>query len=201
MDQNLADGKVRLVVAADAIPRELARIVEFLNDQMRADVRAVELGWFESDEGEEDVGSEDHWRLGACSRGKEPAQTAHQSPQWIVENYADDAETASGIRHHLDIAEELGLESSASPHHDVFASGRDGRWPFSVYRGNGGIAVNLTGAEALRADLVRAVGKPDADNKERPRFGARRLNDPDVRRRYREFMSKFVEEAGLGKKT
>lgn len=30
---------------------ELARIVEFLNEQMKADVRAVELSWFESDGG------------------------------------------------------------------------------------------------------------------------------------------------------
>jgi hypothetical protein len=45
-ESNLQSGKIKLVFVADAIPRELARIVEFLNDQMRAEVRAVELQWF-----------------------------------------------------------------------------------------------------------------------------------------------------------
>ena len=40
-----------MVFVADTIPRELARIVEFLNEQMKADVRAVELSWFESGDG------------------------------------------------------------------------------------------------------------------------------------------------------
>ncbi|WP_375271388.1 hypothetical protein [Sphingomonas sp.] len=47
VDANFSAGRVKLVFVADVIPRELARIVEFLNEQMRADVRAVELSWFE----------------------------------------------------------------------------------------------------------------------------------------------------------
>lgn len=47
VDANFAAGRIKLVFVADAIPRELARIVEFLNEQMKADVRAVELSWFE----------------------------------------------------------------------------------------------------------------------------------------------------------
>lgn len=46
VDANFKAGRIKLVFVADEIPRELARIVEFLNDQMRADVRAVELRWF-----------------------------------------------------------------------------------------------------------------------------------------------------------
>ena len=41
--QNLEAGKVRLLFVADEIPRELRRIVEFLNEQMRAEVLAVEV--------------------------------------------------------------------------------------------------------------------------------------------------------------
>lgn len=48
VDANFTAGRIKLVFVADTIPRELARVVEFLNDQMRADVRAVELRWFES---------------------------------------------------------------------------------------------------------------------------------------------------------
>jgi hypothetical protein len=51
VDANFKAGRIKLVFVADEIPRELARIVEFLNDQMRADVRAVELRWFTGDGG------------------------------------------------------------------------------------------------------------------------------------------------------
>ena len=51
VDANFAAGRIKMVFVADTIPRELARIVEFLNEQMKADVRAVELSWFESDGG------------------------------------------------------------------------------------------------------------------------------------------------------
>jgi hypothetical protein len=51
VDANFSAGRIKMVFVADTIPRELARIVEFLNEQMRADVRAVELSWFESESG------------------------------------------------------------------------------------------------------------------------------------------------------
>lgn len=47
VDDSFVAGRIKLVFVADTIPRELARIVEFLNEQMKADVRAVELNWFE----------------------------------------------------------------------------------------------------------------------------------------------------------
>lgn len=49
VDSNFRAGRIKLVIVADDIPRELARIIEFLNDQMRADVRGVELRWFEGE--------------------------------------------------------------------------------------------------------------------------------------------------------
>jgi hypothetical protein len=51
VDANFSAGRIKMVFVADTIPRELARIVEFLNEQMRADVRAIELSWFESESG------------------------------------------------------------------------------------------------------------------------------------------------------
>ena len=51
VDANLKAGRVKLVFVADVIPPELARVVEFLNEQMRADVRAVELRWFDGENG------------------------------------------------------------------------------------------------------------------------------------------------------
>lgn len=43
---NLETGKIRLIFLADEIPRELRRIVEFLNKQMTAEVLAVEVGQY-----------------------------------------------------------------------------------------------------------------------------------------------------------
>ncbi len=51
VDANFAAGRLKLVFVADVIPRELARVVEFLNEQMRANVHAIELKWFESESG------------------------------------------------------------------------------------------------------------------------------------------------------
>ena len=51
IDANFAAGRIKMVFVADTIPRELARIVEFLNEQMKADVRAIELSWFEGANG------------------------------------------------------------------------------------------------------------------------------------------------------
>lgn len=51
VDANFAAGRMKLVFVADKIPSELARVVEFLNEQMQAEVRAVELAWFESGDG------------------------------------------------------------------------------------------------------------------------------------------------------
>lgn len=51
LGSNLRAGRMKLVFVADVIPRELARIVEFLNDQMEAEVRAVELRWFSAENG------------------------------------------------------------------------------------------------------------------------------------------------------
>ena len=40
---NLKAGRIRLVFVADEIPRELRRVVEFLNEQMAAEVIAIEV--------------------------------------------------------------------------------------------------------------------------------------------------------------
>ena len=201
VDQNLVAGRVRLVVAADAIPSELARIVEFLNDQMRADVRAVELGWFESTDGRKAlvpriIGVTERTRA-AKRAGKPPISPE----QWITEHYGDAPDTASGIRWHLRIAEDLGLESGVTGKHEAIWSGHGDRYPFQVYRRNHGIALNLKGNEGLRDALVAAVGALDADNKEWPRFHAQRLNDPGVRDRYRGFVKTFIEQVGIRRKT
>jgi hypothetical protein len=47
VDSNLRSGRIRMVFVADQIPKELRRIVEFLNEQMRpAEVLAIEVAQF-----------------------------------------------------------------------------------------------------------------------------------------------------------
>lgn len=52
VEDNLRQGKVRLLFVADEIPKELRRIVEFLNEQMRpAEVLAVQLTNYQGEDG------------------------------------------------------------------------------------------------------------------------------------------------------
>ncbi|MGH3103071.1 MAG: hypothetical protein ACRDN6_03115 [Gaiellaceae bacterium] len=46
---NLKAGRIRLVFVADEIPRELRRVVEFLNEQMTAEVIAIEVKQYVGD--------------------------------------------------------------------------------------------------------------------------------------------------------
>jgi hypothetical protein len=52
VEANLRSGRIRMLFVADRIPKELARIVEFLNEQMRpAEVLAIEVEQFTSANG------------------------------------------------------------------------------------------------------------------------------------------------------
>lgn len=51
VDANFKIGRVKLLFVADEIPTELARIIEFLNEQMTADVLGVSLSYFEGKDG------------------------------------------------------------------------------------------------------------------------------------------------------
>lgn len=84
VESNLRAGDMLLVIVADEIPRELARIVEFLNEQMRATVQAVELRWFVSTGGAKTLVPT---IVGASERAsiKKPASTDGQQNEYWVE--------------------------------------------------------------------------------------------------------------------
>jgi hypothetical protein len=89
VDTNFAAGTIKMVIVADTIPRELARIVEFLNEQMRADVRAVELSWFEGPDGltalaPRIIGETERAQTGKMVRGVSPMTRQ----VWISERLA-----------------------------------------------------------------------------------------------------------------
>lgn len=115
VDANLAAGEVRLVIAADEIPRELARIVEFLNEQMRAEVWAVELRYYEAHDGRRTLVPR---IIGDTAKGRIQRERDIRSPQskisvddWIEEhiNPLDDA-TKAGVASMLEFLRERGAQ-------------------------------------------------------------------------------------------
>jgi len=80
---NLQAGRVRLVFVADTIPRELRRIIEFLNEQMSpADVFAVEVKQFAGG----DLQALVPRLIGASERRKQGAATQRKR-QWTEETF------------------------------------------------------------------------------------------------------------------
>jgi len=80
---NLQAGRVRLVFVADLIPRELRRIVEFLNEQMDpADVFAIEVKQFAGGKSRALVP-----RLIGATERKRSAAAAQQKRQWTEETF------------------------------------------------------------------------------------------------------------------
>ncbi len=114
VDANFSAGRIKLVFVADTIPRELARIVEFLNEQMRADVRAVELSWFESSDGGKAFTPR---IIGATERSaNEKAARAGKAPmgldQWVSEYIAPMGPEALEA---LKLFEKLVVETGGTP--------------------------------------------------------------------------------------
>jgi hypothetical protein len=84
VEANLRAGELLLVIVADEIPRELARIVEFLNEQMQATVQAVELRWFTSETGTKTLVPR---LIGATERAagkKLTTETAAANEYWVT---------------------------------------------------------------------------------------------------------------------
>ncbi|RYG38854.1 MAG: hypothetical protein EON93_01240 [Burkholderiales bacterium] len=122
VEANLRSGRIRLVFVADAIPKELRRIVEFLNEQMRpAEVLALEVeqhmtadglrllsprlvGNTERAEGakavqsSDPIGTVEDWlaRLEA-TRGSSVLATARRAHDWFLSAGFDVGRSRAGI--------------------------------------------------------------------------------------------------------
>jgi len=111
VDDSFAAGRIKLVFVADVIPRELARIVEFLNEQMKADVRAVELNWYEGQGvkafSPRIVGEIERAQAEKTSRAAVPP--AISSDEWIARYIAPlGAETEQATRYYINACAEAG---------------------------------------------------------------------------------------------
>jgi len=110
VDANFAAGRIKMVFVADTIPRELARIVEFLNEQMRADVRAVELSWFEG----EGITALTPRVIGETERAQNEKAARAALPkisrdEWIEKHFASvGPETVAAAHSYIDLVAEAG---------------------------------------------------------------------------------------------
>jgi len=145
VETNLRNGQIRLVIVADEIPSELASIIEFLNDQMRADVQGVELKYFTSQDGRRTlapriIGSSA--RTSATKKGlRDKDITQISVEEWLatnIEPYPNDVQT--GARNHIQALRELGLKATVSKRNFSIAAEvrtEDGKtaWPIQLQSG------------------------------------------------------------------
>ncbi|MFC6487707.1 hypothetical protein [Nitratireductor sp. GCM10026969] len=150
VDANFKAGRIKLVFVADEIPRELARIVEFLNDQMRADVRAVELRWFA---GEGDIITLSPRIIGetertAVAKRSSAAPEPISRDQWLQKHMSsDDARTLAGARAFIAVVEGLGgVADVSSRQGSIYAAftGSDGKVFYPLHLWAEGALVSFT---------------------------------------------------------
>ncbi|MFN3725226.1 MAG: hypothetical protein ACK4SZ_02860 [Allosphingosinicella sp.] len=201
VDANFSAGRIKLVIVADTIPRELARIVEFLNEQMKADVRAVELSWFESEGG---ITALTPSIIGETERARSAKSPRAALPPigrdgWIAEHLAPlGDETRRAAASYVALVEQAGGHAEVTTAQAsliaVFDYPSDTLYPMTLSRyGKGSVQLCLSylasrpafAAEETRQTLyerLSQVAGPLSTKKLNgfPSFPVTRLNEPDV---------------------
>jgi hypothetical protein len=158
VDSNFKAGRIKLVFVADNIPRELARIVEFLNDQMRADVRAVELRWFSGDGGVTTLTPRiiGETERAASAKAARTGVEMVDRDTWIERHLGPSGGAAiAAAQTFIEIVEEQGGEVHvASTQGSIYALFRDGRgrafYPFNIsHYGKGQLVLVLASLKSL----------------------------------------------------
>ena len=217
VDANFSAGRIKMVFVADTIPRELARIVEFLNEQMKADVRAVELSWFESEGGvtaltPRIIGETERAQTEKAARGTLPP-IAREA--WIEEHLAKfGPATTSGADAYIAMIEEAGGRATVASTQGSIVAEFDtpGGWlyPLALTRYSKG------GVQLCLGYLMNRPAFADADVRQKlydrfteivgplttktlngfPGFVVTKLNDPAVRAEVAAFLSQVRAMAG-----
>lgn len=220
VDSNMQAGRIKLVFVADSIPRELARIVEFLNEQMRADVRAVELNWFSDGKGMTTLSPR---IIGETERAAASKAAAKGLPPidretWINQKIAPFGEQSVTAAHKfIEIIEGLGGNVGvASTQGSIYAAfpGEDGKllYPSHLWTKRVGGLVSLSlGYLAPRAAFADEAVRQHLYDRATQVFGAlttpslngspsgevERLNEPEVADGFRKLLSEILEIGGL----
>ena len=217
VDANFSAGRIKMVFVADTIPRELARIGECLNEQMRADVRAVELSWFESEAGvtalsPRYIGETERAQNEKAARGALPAIGRDA---WIAEHLGRHGEaTLAAAETYLVAVESAGGRAEVtSTQGSVIASFDTTAGPFypvALSRfGKGVVQLNLgylmsrpafadvAIRRALYDDLVAIVGPLTTTTLTGfPAFPVVKLNDTRVSFAFNEFLKRVCVSGG-----
>lgn len=217
VDANFAAGRIKMVFVADTIPRELARIVEFLNEQMKADVRAVELTWFEG----EGITALAPRIIGETERAQNEKAARSALPkisrqEWIEESLRSfGTEAIEAANHYVDLIAAAGGHAEVTRAQAsliaVFDLPEDTIYPITLSRqGKGSVQLCLAylmsrpafANEAVRQHLydeLTAIVGPLSTSKLSgyPGFPLTRLNDPAVRRDLQALLVAIREKAAF----
>ena len=212
VDANFSAGRIKMVFVADTIPRELARIVEFLNEQMKADVRAVELSWFESEGGMTALTPR---VIGETERAQNEKAARTTLPPigreaWIEEHLAKfGGETVEAAENFIRVVEEAGGHAEVTTAQGSIIAVLElpaGRlFPMGLNRaGRGMIQFSLSYLvsrpafapeevrQSLYDELASVVGTlTTAKLNGFPAFPVLRLNEPSVQHGLREFLKRI----------
>jgi hypothetical protein len=211
VDANFRGGRIKLVFVADEIPRELARIVEFLNEQMTADVRAVELRYFEGEGGFRTLAPRiigETERAQAQKLSSRPRLEPIDREEWI-ERFIKPrgARVLDGLRLALQTVGALGAETGvASTQGSIYVAvpARDGKWLYPMHFQKNGTAMVSFGwvssrvAEGIRQDFLRrfseVVGPLSTDDTNGyPAFPMDRLTDLARTEKFRLVMKDWLD--------
>ena len=219
VDANFSAGRIKMVFVADTIPRELARIVEFLNEQMKADVRAIELSWFESESGvtaltPRVIGETERAQASKSSRpdlprlGRDEWIEAHLRPfgQEVVDAAHRFIELVAASGGHAEVTKAQGSIIA------VFDLPGGAVYPMTFSRyGKGSVQLCLSYLASRKAfaeeevrrslleDLTEIVGPlSTATLNGFPGFSSTKLNDPSVAARISDLLKDIFEKVRAG---
>ncbi|MCR2834139.1 hypothetical protein [Parerythrobacter lacustris] len=214
VESNLQSGQIKLVFVADRIPDELAVVVEWLDSQMQADVRAVELSWYADEHG---VTTLVPRTIGASAKTlakKGDKDRRHYSlEEWIEERISPKGqEKLKGVQIACAIAQALdGKVFVPATAGSIIGEWEtdDGRscYPFGVYPSakvvlrlgylkNRPAYENEQERQMLYESLLDIVGNLHTSSLAgEPGFDAELLLNPKVADAYREFLHDVVEMA------
>lgn len=147
---NLKAGRIRLVFVADEIPRELRRVVEFLNEQMDAEVIAIEVKQYVSSDGLRTLVPRAIGQTAAAETRKGSRAKGH----WDEESFLVELDARRGPDEALVARTVLEWARTRFPRFDWGTGETTGSvfpvldhadwdyWPFSL-RTNGGVKIEL----------------------------------------------------------
>ena len=218
IDSNFQAGRIKLVFVADTIPPELARIVEFLNEQMKADVRAVELNWFEGGGGTTTlvprvIGETQRAVVQKAARSALPPVTIDE---WIEQHFRKRGNDAvDGAHAYVELIRMLGGEPEVAKMQGSIVgtfTGEDGKpfYPLHLWWEGGNVSLSfgyLTRRPGLADesdrrrfydDVVEVVGPLSTTNLTGfPGFKVALLADGKLRETIVPVLSNFIDRARL----